>query len=280
MKKAFFIIIFLYFLCTYTFGQNLEQTNDAQNPIVSLSTVFHNIGWNALHSITYNYGLNVIGAGLGTWAFIETGLDWKWRNTAYKNNWLAQCGIPGLYTGYAVHGLAPIAAYITGRIIQNKRLQITGLALAQALVLTLGIQSVLKMSTGRALPGIVNELDHTRSSRTENFSDEFNWFNMNFIGGWPSGHTATAFAAAAVIAEIYYDNIPLQFGVYTYAALMGLGKSVSVHWASDVIAGALIGFAIGKTVGISFRRLSGGDHRENNLSLQISPNGIFVGMKI
>ncbi|MDR2476663.1 MAG: phosphatase PAP2 family protein [Treponema sp.] len=276
MKKAFFIIICVCFLCIYTFGEDIEQTNKAQNPIVSLSMLFHNIGWNALHSITYNYGLNFIGAGLETWAFIETGLDWKWRNTAYKNNWLSQCGIPGLYTGYAVPGLAPIAAYITGRIIKDERLQITGLALAQALILTLGIQSVLKMSTGRALPGIVNELDHTRSQRTDNFSDEFNWFNMNFIGGWPSSHTANAFAAAAVIAEIYYKNIPLKIGVYTYAVLMGLGKSVSVHWASEVIAGALIGYAIGKTVGISFRRLTGSDLRESRLSLQIAPNGIFI----
>ncbi|MDR2517645.1 MAG: phosphatase PAP2 family protein [Spirochaetaceae bacterium] len=278
MKKAFFMIIFLYSLCIYTFGQDIEQTNAAQYRGVSLSMVFHNIGWNALHSITYNYGLNFIGAGLETWAFIETGLDWKWRNTAYENNWLSRCGIPGLYIAYTVPVFAPAAAYITGRIIKDERLQITGLALVQALALTFGIQSVLKMSTGRALPGIVNELDHTRSQRADDFSDEFNWFNMNFIGGWPSGHTANAFAAAAVIAEMYYDNLPLKIGVYTYAALMGLGKSVTVHWASEVIAGALIGYAVGKTVGKSYRGIMG--NRENRLTFYITNNSLGVIIRI
>jgi membrane-associated phospholipid phosphatase len=278
MKKREGIIIFLCFLCIYTFGQDIEQTNNAENGRVSLSMVFHNIGWNALHSITYNYGLNFIGAGLETWAFIETGLDWKWRNTAYENNWLSQCGIPGLYISYIVPGLAPAAAYITGRIIKDERLQITGLALAQTLVLTLSIQAVLKMSTGRALPGIVNELDHTRNQRIDDFSDEFNWFNMNSISGWPSGHTANAFAAAAVIAELYYDNLPLKIGVYTYAALMGLGKSVSVHWASEVIAGALIGYAVGKTVGKSYRGTI--EKKENRLTLYITNNSLGVIIRI
>jgi hypothetical protein len=274
MKKIVLVIMFSCCLCLYTFGQETEQTNEAQNGIVPLRMVFHNIGWNALHSITYNYGLNFIGAGLETWALIETGFDWKWRNIAYENDWLSRCGIPGLYVGYVVPGLTPIVTYISGRIIKDEKLQITGLALTQSLFLTLGIQSVLKISTGRALPGIVNELDHTRSSRTDDFSDEFNWFNMNFIGGWPSGHTATAFSAAATIAEIYHDNIPLKIGVYTYALLIGLGKSVSVHWASEVIAGAAIGYAIGKTVGKSYRSMM--ENKENKLTFYVTNNSMGV----
>jgi membrane-associated phospholipid phosphatase len=278
MKKIVLLIICLSFLCIYTFGQETEQTNESQSEIVPLSMVFHNIGWNTLHSVTYNYGLNFIGAGLGTWAFIETGIDWKWRNIAYENDWLSRCGIPGLYLGYVIPGLAPIATYITGRFIKDKKLQMTGLALTQALVLTIGIQSILKMSTGRALPGIVNELDHTRSSRTDDFSNEFNWFNMNFIGGYPSGHTATAFSAAAIVAEIYHDNIPLKIGVYTYALLIGLGKSVSVHWASEVFAGALIGYAIGKTVGRSYRTLLENSYENHKITFYVTGNscGIII----
>jgi membrane-associated phospholipid phosphatase len=268
------LLLFFCFLCIYAFGQ--EQTNETESRIVPLSMVFHNAGWNLLHSITYNYGFNFIGAGLGTWAFIETGLDWEWRNIAYENDWLSSCGIPGLYIGYVVPWLAPIATYITGRFIKNEKLQITGLALTQSLIFTIGIQSIFKMTTGRALPGIVNELDHTRSSRMDDFSGEFNWFNMNFIGGWPSGHTANAFAAAATIAEIYYDNIPLKIGVYTYAALMGFGKSVSVHWVSEVAAGALIGYAIGKTVGRNYRTLMENNNEHNKTIFYATSNSIGV----
>ncbi|GHV60348.1 hypothetical protein AGMMS49587_01350 [Spirochaetia bacterium] len=275
--KKILLIVLLSFLCNNIFGQEeTEQTNKNQKVIVPLSMVFHDIGWNTLHSITYNYGLNFIGAGLETWMFIKTGWDWKWRNIAYENDWLSGFGIPGLYIGYVVPGIAPLAAYITGRIIKNEKLQIAGLALTQSLVLTFGIQSVLKMSTGRALPGIVNELDHTRNSRTDDFSDEFNWFNMDFVGGWPSGHTANAFSAAATIAEIYHDNLALKIGVYTYAALMGFGKSVSVHWASEVIAGALIGYAIGKTVGKSYRKLLENTNEDNKIRFYASYNTVGV----
>jgi len=259
------------FVCFYSFGQENGDKN------VPLSLVFHDIGWNALHSITYNYGINFVSAGLGTWGFIGSGVDWKWRNLAYENEWIPKSGMPLVYIGYTVPAVTPVAAYLTGLFIQDKKLQVTGLALTQSLALTLGMQTVLKMVTGRALPGIVTELDHTRTSRTNDFSGEFNWFNFNFIGGWPSGHTANAFSAAATISEIYHDNLAVQIGVWTYAALMGLGMSLSVHWASDVFASVLIGYAIGKTTGKSFRRLLEGD-KDSKLSLYVTYNaaGIIV----
>jgi membrane-associated phospholipid phosphatase len=203
-----------------------------QNNTIPPSLVFHNMGRNLLGAVTYNHGINFIGAGLGTWAFIETGIDWKWRNIAYDNTWLSNCGRPGLYIGFIVPALTPIITYITGRFRNNEKLQLAGLALSQSLILTLAIQTPLKMITGRAMPGIVNELDHTRNRRTDDFSGEFNWFNNNFIAGWPSGHTANAFAAAATISEIYKDNLRLKIGAYSYAILVGFGVTLNVHWTS------------------------------------------------
>jgi len=110
-----------------------------------------------------------------------------------------------------------------------------GMALVQTLMLSLAIQTPLKMITGRALPGIVTELDHTRNLPTENFSNEFSWFNMNPIGGWPSAHTLYSFAAAATISKIYNENIWLKVGVFSYAALIGFGVTLDVHWASDAL---------------------------------------------
>ena len=259
-------------VCLGTLGQEHE------NEHVPLLLVFHDMGWNALHSVTYNYGINFITAGLGTWGFIRTGVDWKWRNLAYEHEWMPKSGMPLVYTGYIVPGVTPVAVYLTGLFMQNKKLQVTGLALTQSLALTLGIQTVFKMVTGRALPGIVTELDHTRTERTDDFSGELAWFNFNFIGGWPSWHTANAFSAAATISEIYHDNIAVQIGVWTYAALMGLGMSISVHWASDVFAGALIGYAIGRTAGKSFRKLLEGNG-DDQLSLLITGNTVGITMR-
>jgi membrane-associated phospholipid phosphatase len=270
MKKRLLLMAIL-------FSTAIVYAQESSIPVqpIPLSKIFDNIGTNALHSITYNYGLNFIGAGLGTWVLIETGIDWQWNRLAYNNDRLARSGLPSLHIGYVVPAITPAAFYITGRFINNEKLQITGLALVQTLILTLSIQSILKMSTGREIPGIITKFDQTRSLRTDDFSGEFNWFNMNFIAGWPSGHTANAFSAAAVIAEIYKDNLPVKIAAYSYAALIGLGVSVNVHWASEVFAGALIGYAIGKTVGKSFNKLSGGN-QNNKVSLYITPDSIGV----
>jgi membrane-associated phospholipid phosphatase len=241
--------------------------------------VFHDIGWNTLHSFTYNYGLNFIGAGAGTWLFIGSGLDWKWNRLAYDNEWLAKSGLPALYIGFAVPGITPLAFYITGTYLKDEKLQVTGLALVQTLMLTMGIQSVFKISTGRAMPGIITEFDHKRSSRTDDFSDEFDWFNMNFIAGWPSGHTANAFAAAATITAIYRDNLPIKIAAYSYAALIGFGVSVNVHWASDVLAGALIGYAVGKTVGHNFSQYLE-NQEKSKMSFYVTPNSAGVILRL
>ena len=239
--------------------------------------VFHHIGWNALHSLTYNYGLNFVLAGLGTWAFVESELDWKWNRLAYNNEWMPMTGGVANYIGYIVPLLTPVALYVTGLSVKNEKLQITGLALTQSLALTLLIQTPLKVVTGRTWPGIVDGWDSPlsrRSDRQDNYSGEFNWFNLDVTGGWPSGHTANAFSAAATIAQIYHDNIPLKVAVYTYASLLGLGMSVYDHWASDVFAGALIGFAVGTTVGKSYRNFI--DETENKLMFYATPNSFGI----
>jgi hypothetical protein len=68
----------------------------------------------------------------------------------------------------------------------------------------------------------------------------------------------------------------LKAAVYIYASLLGLGMSVYDHWASDVIAGALIGFAVGTTVGKSYRSLI--DGKENKLMFYATSNsfGLIV----
>lgn len=68
---------------------------------------------------------------------------------------------------------------------------------------------------------------------------------------FPSGHTSRSFAIAAVFADRY--GRPAAAIGYPLAALIGLSTiQRDTHWASDVLAGAGLGLAIGK--GIAFRR--------------------------
>ncbi|GHD99054.1 hypothetical protein U879_04465 [Defluviimonas sp. 20V17] len=63
--------------------------------------------------------------------------------------------------------------------------------------------------------------------------------------GFPSGHTALAFAAATYFdiryGQEYSSYVPLMYGA---AALTGLARiEAKKHYAQDVLAGAAIGFA-------------------------------------
>jgi len=276
MKKVSIVFSLVFSLMLYL-CVNL-QANDEEtvsSNAVPLSLMFHNIGWNLFDSVTYNYGLNFIGAGVVTWGTIESETDLRWRNFAYNNSYVSNAGLSALYIGFVVPVITPVILYSVGRSKQDTKLQVTAMALSQSLILTLGMQSSLKMITGREEPGIVTILNkHERGRSKDDHSRDFDWFNRDFVKGWPSGHTSTAFSAAATISEIYNDNLLLKVCAYSYAAFIGFGVSVNVHWASDVFAGALIGYAIGKTVGKNFKQLLDGE--ENNLSFFIIPNGAGV----
>jgi len=267
-----------FFMCIFLFNVEAETTE------ISPVLVFHDIGWNMFDAVTCNYGLNFIGAGLGTWACIESGLDWSWRNVVYDSGLLQGIGLPMLFAGYLVPVIAPLSVYVAGRYFSDTKLQIAAAALAQSFILTQAVHLPAKLITGRSIPGVISgvffEPNNFRDIRTEDFSGEFSWFKFDFYDGWPSGHTACAFSAAAVISEIYDDRPLLKIGVYTYAVLMGFCVSLNTHWASDSIAGALLGYTIGKTVGKSFSRLLGENANNGKLSVFFTVNTAGVNIRL
>ena len=248
--------------------------------------IFHNIGWNFVHSVSYNYGLNFIGAGAGTWAMIRTGIDWNWRNFIFdREPLITNAGGPVMSVGGIVPVVTPLAFLVAGKSIKNEKLVITASALTQTLILTMAIQSPLKMITGRRDPGLVDNNFYTRTYGESDFSAEFNWFNMDFFNGWPSGHTANAFSAAAALSELYHDSMWVKAGAFGYAVLIGLGVTMHAHWASEAVAGALIGYAIGKTVGKSYRVFldkNRGDQNDdkNQVSFYCTPGSAGITIRI
>ena len=61
---------------------------------------------------------------------------------------------------------------------------------------------------------------------------------------------------AFTLIYLYQRNKGVLTGALLYAFYVGIGVSLSIHWFSDFIAGALIGTAIGTNVGKSFRTSS------------------------
>jgi membrane-associated phospholipid phosphatase len=72
----------------------------------------------------------------------------------------------------------------------------------------------------------------------------------------------------------------LKICVYSYAALIGFGVTLDVHWVSEAVAGALIGYAAGKTAGKSFRQLLQGNENKDNFSFYFTHNTIGVIIRI
>ncbi len=66
---------------------------------------------------------------------------------------------------------------------------------------------------------------------------------------FPSGHTATAFAIATVFATQYKDHIAVPIIAYSFASVVGITRMIEhEHWASDVFAGACLGYLCAKQV--------------------------------
>ncbi len=103
------------------------------------------------------------------------------------------------------------------------------------------------------------------------WSGPFSYFNHRDNGSrsiasydaFPSGHTATIFAAATTIADSYPEKW-VSYAAYSTATLVGVSRVMeSAHWPSDVFVGAIIGYFSTKIVeNLPFNR--------KNTSLQIS----------
>ena len=130
--------------------------------------------------------------------------------------------------------------YLIGRVGGNERMADLGWHGTEAVIVTTGAYVLMKGIFGRARPETVDAKD-PRSYRLGR------GFNGGPFASFPSGHTATAFAAAsAVTAETSrwwpkstWVIAPLMYGG---ATMVGLSRMYhNKHWASDVVMGALLG---------------------------------------
>jgi membrane-associated phospholipid phosphatase len=82
---------------------------------------------------------------------------------------------------------------------------------------------------------------------------QFGFLKGGMFWGWPSSHTTVAFAMSVCLITLYPKNKKLILFALLYAFYIGLGVSVTIHWFSEFVAGAIIGSVIGMVVGRSFK---------------------------
>ena len=82
---------------------------------------------------------------------------------------------------------------------------------------------------------------------------QFGFLKGGVFWGWPSSHTTVTFAMSVCLITLYPKNKLLISLALVYAFYVGLGVSVSIHWLSEFVAGAIIGCVVGSVVGKSWR---------------------------
>jgi len=202
-------------------------------------------GWNLAY-----YG----GAIVATAALAESGADHAIRVGVQEHLSAPAWGDAAYYGGYVLPVLIAPGIYVTGLLTERRSMTGAGAAATQALAFTVVTTVVLKVATGRPFPNHGNDPSAPDRLEHPEYAREFVPFGFAGRYAWPSGHTSAAVSIAASLSA-YTRDLTVSLVAYPIAAAIGLGMIVGDHhWTSDVVAGALIGQAIGWSVGDSFRR--------------------------
>jgi membrane-associated phospholipid phosphatase len=220
----------------------------------AMPALFHRLPRNLVSIFS---GRNLVWHALAialTAGIVMSGGDWAYYRATRRVIFL-RAAIPAIGLGTLLPVLLPLGLLVAGAIEKKRRLVTTGWALGQSALLAWMVASAYKALTGRAPPpmdwrwgtsGAGSLIDTSHGFR-------FGFMRGGVFWGWPSGHTTVAFATMLCLVALYPKNKPLVFAALLYAFYVGLSVSVSIHWLSEFVAGAIIGSVIGTVVGRSFK---------------------------
>ncbi len=140
--------------------------------------------------------------------------------------------------GNGGYDAAIVAAYGgLGLLLKDPRMQETSLLAAESFLAANAAGTLLKYSAGRARPYAGDGKSRFTPFRFKTACTSF-----------PSGHTVSAFSVASVFAA-RSGSRAVKGLAYALASSVALQRVYAdKHWASDVLAGAAIGTAVGRWV--------------------------------
>jgi membrane-associated phospholipid phosphatase len=150
-------------------------------------------------------------------------------------------GVTHLGGGYGIDVAALLA--VGGFAARDERMMDAGVDALESSLFAAGVVTpVIKRVAGRARPiyDLGKHSFHPLDSAYQSF---------------PSGHATNAFAIASAIATRYEDNRYVPAIAYTLATSVAIARVHDrVHFASDVLAGGMIGHAIARSIVANHRR--------------------------
>jgi membrane-associated phospholipid phosphatase len=188
-----------------------------------------------------------------TFVSVTTGFDWLYFQST-RSPLLQSLFFPAVRLGSRMPIAAPLVLYLFGAVRKKSNILTTAHALVQAVLIGLVVSSSYKALTGRVHPPRLLTLHMIDSSR----EFRFGFMRGGMFWGWPSSHTTIAFAMAVTLVMLYPKNTAVRAAAILYAFYIGFGVSISIHWFSDFVAGAIIGTVIGVVVGTGFADISRG----------------------
>jgi membrane-associated phospholipid phosphatase len=217
-----------------------------------VATPFDHLGAHVLAVATDPWVISALAAGTAeTAALSGTRADHELRLAFGRDAAAPAFGDAMVVLGWSAPIAVPGAAWVLGLRLDAAPLMRAGSAALQAVAMTEAVTVLLKVTTGRPYPlhGF-NPADPSRFEHPE-FASEWRSF-QNGIGAWPSGHTSGMFAAASALTAATGS---VWVGVVSFPAAGAVAWGMLAgdhHWTSDVLAGALLGTAIGTNVGRAF----------------------------
>jgi membrane-associated phospholipid phosphatase len=216
-----------------------------------MAGLFYNLPKNVLKCFRgYNFLWHLL-AFILTCVIVISDFDWLYFK-ATRSPLFQSLLFPAVRLGSRMPIIAPLVFYFIALVRKQLKAKNTAHALGQAVLIGLFICSFYKALTGRVHPPRLftqNTIDISREFL-------FGFMRGGIFWGWPSSHTTIAFAMAATLLMMYPKNKVVRYLAVIYALYIGFGVSISIHWFSDFVAGAIIGTVIGVVVGNSFREYS------------------------
>lgn len=133
-----------------------------------------------------------------------------------------------------------LGLYLIGKGIKKKSVSEPALLAFQSAAIGGGAALFFKLLLHRQRPN-----EGLESNPTIFKGPSFHSTNLSF----PSGHTTTAFAVASALSTYYRDKKEVGVILYTLAGVTAWSRiHDNEHWFSDVMAGAVLGYFVGRTV--------------------------------
>ena len=243
----------------------------AENGTANLN-LFGNLGNNVLDSFRGNNIYFHLTAAAATALIVDQGVDYDVEHYFNQHPEYGSWARPVVFTGEYLPFVAGGSLFAYAKIKNDKEVLGASFAVMQASLIEILYNSALKAVTGRPNPDWRHVSDMDSLSRTFRFG----FLRGGVFWGWPSGHTAMTMAVVSALTSYYPDKTWLKvagFGLVGYTTFgVSANNRGGMHWLSDAVAGALMSYAVGSTVGKYYRKMYSGQTQTSSLQSSGSPS--------